>query len=82
MCRPRKLPYHYAVLCEIRRLTKRSKKKSRNARRRSKQKADDEKKAETEKKAAEWRSTRSEPDFDNWDKKKPKITLPLRGGEK
>ncbi|RYO73080.1 hypothetical protein AA0113_g422 [Alternaria arborescens] len=53
------------------------KKKSCNVRRRIKQKAD------AEKKAAEWRSTRSEPDFGDWDKKeKPKITLRLRGAEK
>ncbi|KAB2103375.1 hypothetical protein AG0111_0g8282 [Alternaria gaisen] len=52
-------------------------KKSRNVRRRIKQKAD------AEKKAAEWRLTISEPDFGDWDKKeKPKITLPLRGAEK
>ncbi|CAN9365645.1 unnamed protein product [Alternaria alternata] len=54
-----------------------AKKKSRNVCRRIKQKAD------AERKAAEWRSTRSEPDFGDWDKKeKPKITLPLRGAEK
>jgi hypothetical protein len=65
------------LCCEIRRLTERSKKKSRNVCRRIKQKAD------AERKAAEWRSTRSEPDFGDWDKKeKPKITLPLRGAEK
>ncbi|CAN9448263.1 unnamed protein product [Alternaria sp. RS040] len=60
-----------------------AKKKSRNVRRRIKQKADAERKAAAEKEAAEWRSTRSEPDFGDWDKKeKPKITLPLRGAEK
>ncbi|CAN9473717.1 unnamed protein product [Alternaria alternata] len=54
-------------------------KKSRNVRRRIKQ-ADAENKAAAEEEAAEWRSTRSKPDFGDCDKKKkPQITLPLRG---
>ncbi|KAH8627630.1 hypothetical protein IG631_17398 [Alternaria alternata] len=37
-------------------------------------------KAAAEEEAAEWRSTRSKPDFGDCDKKKkPQITLPLRG---
>jgi hypothetical protein len=59
---------------EIMRLTERSK-KSRNARRRIKQKAD------AEKKAAEWLFTGTEPDF-GADDEKPKVRLPLRPAEK
>jgi hypothetical protein len=65
---------------EIMRLTERSN-KSRNARRRIKQKADAEKKAEAEKKAAEWLFTGTEPDF-GADDEKPKVRLPLRPAEK
>jgi hypothetical protein len=68
------------MLCETRRPTERSQKKSRNVRRRIKQKADAENKAAAEEEAAEWRSTRSKPDFGDCDKKKkPQVTLPLRG---